>query len=152
MIVRSESDSTDLETGLYISLEKFSTDTTSTCYGSSSIEEDFSIKKCGIFIIVPSEGRIDYIISTYSSVFKFINSYSHELNFTDIFLFSNSSISFFLSPGENIIIPSKTWEKPNEGYSIFCMEGEAKIKIYESETQDGLFTFISGKTLKINYF
>jgi thiamine pyrophosphokinase len=148
MLKKSDTETSDLEKSLYFAMERLSEESYSN-YIMENYEmvEDNNKKKTSIIILGSCGGRIDHTISAYNSVYRYLKYYQVELSSTDIFLFSKSSISFFLQNGDNLIFPSSTWEKKEDGYSIICLEGEACIKVYESDSILGLFILIEGKFL-----
>jgi thiamine pyrophosphokinase len=141
MINRSDEGTSDLEKSLYFSLEKFS----ESNYGStnSTIDEILDGKK-RVIVYADYEKRFDRVLSFFNEIFKFTTQYEKEIEDIDIFIFSNSSISFLLKPGENIIYPSFTKENKKCGYSLVSLCGEIHVQIYEKNFEDDNFIFITG--------
>jgi thiamine pyrophosphokinase len=124
LLLRNNCDTTDLEKSLYVSLEKISD------ISANNLSDE---KSYAIIILGSSGGRVDHSYATYSQVFKYINVYNFELKQTDIFLMSKSSVSVFLTQGDNKIISSRSIQNKEYGYSILSLLGEARISVHEVE-------------------
>lgn len=141
-IFKSDTTTTHLEKTLYFCLEKISEKVN---YGSTSTDEDLETNsKQGIFIYLDGDEKIDDIISAYNDIFKFMGQYKKDLISVDIILFTSSSICLFLKDGVNNIFPSSTWENKKIGYSIFCLNGESKIRAFERGYNSKNFQYLAG--------
>jgi len=124
---RLDTDTTDLEKCLYVSLEKISTLDTDC--------EDLK-KKYSIIFFGASGGRIDHTFSVFSQVFKYILMFPDVREKAELIMLSKSSCSVYLRPGFNKIITSNFFENKEQGYSIIPINGEASIEIIEEGCED----------------
>jgi thiamine pyrophosphokinase len=117
---RLDTDTTDLEKCLYVSLEKISTFETDG--------EDLR-KKYSIIFLGASGGRIDHTFSVFSQVFKYLLKYPDVREKAEFILLSKSSCSVYLKSGLNVILTSNFLENKHQGYSLIPVDGEAYIEV-----------------------
>jgi hypothetical protein len=145
--LNSDSETTDLEKTLYFCLEKMAENSHSTLDKNDFFQTEKTLKSC-IYVYYDSNDRIDFTFSVYNDIHKFLNQYKNDLETTDTFLVSGSSMSIFLKEGVNIIYPSEKLENKNLGYSLVTLNGEAKCKLYEYDNSlTGKYSIIAGNNI-----
>lgn len=132
---RQDSDTTDLEKCLYVSLEKISTFET---------DNEELYKKYSIIFLGASGGRIDHTFSVFSQVFKYILKFPDVREKAELIMLSKSSCSVYLRPGLNKIITTNFLENKKQGYSLIPINGEASIEI----TEEGFSDYCAKKKIK----
>jgi thiamine pyrophosphokinase len=125
VIQRLDTDTSDLEKCLYVSLEKIST---------FEIEGEDLHKIFSIIILGASGGRIDHTFSVFSQVFKYLLKYPDLREKAEFILLSKSSCSVYLKPGLNLILTSSLLENRQQGYSLIPIDGKAVVKVSEDSS------------------
>jgi thiamine pyrophosphokinase len=139
MVIKKDTENTDLDKCLYISLEKIGS---LDLFNNTS--PNSSEKKTAFIILGSSGGRIDHTFSTYHHVFKYLNLYSEQLSETEIYMISKSSMSVFLKPGTNNVESCELIQNKNYGYSIIPIYGESTANITDSDNSDnkGIISYV----------
>jgi thiamine pyrophosphokinase len=145
LLMKNEQTTSDLNKCLYFALEKISEKKP-----EKGLSRYSSQKKCAIFILGSSGGRIDHTLSTFHSVAQYNESYAEEMALTEIYLISKSSMSCLLRKGENLIINSENWENKAEGYSLipFFTPSSIIVNIEELKLNGDIFFSLSNKELQ----
>lgn len=111
-----------------------------------SSDSQYGRKQCSILILGSSEGRFDEIIAAYHNVFQYMTNYTQMQN-TEIYMISKSSISVFLRIGTNNITTSKTIENREEGYSVIPLQGAINVLVQELD-ENNIEVYKTNRELK----